>query len=590
MTSRRWTTATKIIVASAIALLGIIVLVTFRQMIAPTIVAFLLTFVLSYPVNWLQQRTGWARTTAVLAVYVVTVVLLGFLLVLVTPRLNTVVAAFRQTAEEIVARLQTTVGGPLLVVGPFRFSADTLSQQAGTILQGLLGAVTNNPVLLVSSVASSIVSVVYVVVLNFWLLKDWYKFQRFTLDLIPTDYQEEMRRLGSELSAIWQGFLRGQLLLGLVVGAITGIAMFIVGMPNALGLAIFAAFMELLPSIGPAISGFVAFVVALFQGSSWLPVNNLIFAILVGIIYAVIGQIEGVYFIPRFVGGRVKLHPAVTFVGIIAGALTFGVLGILLAAPVIASARVLLNYAVRKISDQEPFELEVSGQTALHIPGVIAGRKIEAVIFDLDGTLAPIDRTLIDRAAAPGWADRFLPPAVRAALVRRLMTGLEGPLNFFANLFWRWKWQTLSARLRPAFDRMRGQPPAAGLTLAPGAGDLLHALADRYRLALVSSRDRADVEHFLAQNNLTNGLFRTVVTRDDVKNILPHPESLTRALAHLGVVPAETLVVGDTDVSLRAGRAAEMATAGVASGLAPAETLRDADLVLANPGELLEWL
>jgi predicted PurR-regulated permease PerM/beta-phosphoglucomutase-like phosphatase (HAD superfamily) len=590
MTSRRWTTATKIIVASAIALIGILLLVTFRQMIAPTVVAFLLTFVLSYPVNWLQQRTGWARTTAVIGVYLVTVVLLGLLLLLIIPRLDTVAATFRQTVEDIVARLQTTVGGPLLVVGPFRFSADTLFQQTGTVLQGLLGAVTNNPVSIVSSVASSVVSVVYVFVLNFWLLKDWYKFQRFTLDLIPADYQEEMRRLGSELSTIWQGFLRGQLLLGLVVGAITGIALFIVGMPNALGLAILAALMELLPSIGPMISGFVGFIVALVQGSNWLPVGNLIFAILVGIIYAIIGQIESVYFIPRFVGGRVKLHPAVTFAGIIAGAMTFGVLGILLAAPVIASARVLLTYAVRKITDQEPFELEVSGQTALHIPGVIAGRKIEAVIFDLDGTLTPIDRTLLEWAAAPRWLDRLLPPAARAALMRRLMIGLEGPINFFINLFWRWRWKGVSARLRPAFDRLRGQAAAADLVLAAGAGDVVHALADRYRLALVTSRDRADVEQFLALNNLGNGVFRTVVTRDDVKNILPHPEPLTKALSHLGVIPTETLVVGDTDVSLRAGRAAEMATAGVASGLAPAENLRDADLVLSGPDELLEWL
>jgi predicted PurR-regulated permease PerM/beta-phosphoglucomutase-like phosphatase (HAD superfamily) len=589
MTSRRWTTATKIIVASAIALIGIILLVTFRQMIAPTIVAFLLTFVLSYPVNWLQQRTGWARTTAVIGVYIVTVALLGLLLLLVTPRLDNVVATFRQTAEDIVARL-TTVGGPLLVVGPFRFSPDTLFQQTGTVLQGLLGAITNNPVSIVSSVASSIVSAVYVFVLNFWLLKDWYKFQRFTIDLIPADYQEEVRRLGSELSVIWQGFLRGQLLLGLVVGTITGIALFIVGMPNALGLALLAAVLELLPSIGPAISGFVGFIVALFQGSNWLPVGNVFFALIVAVIYGVIGQLEGVYFIPRFVGGRVKLHPAVTFVGIIAGAMTFGVLGILLAAPVIASARVLLAYAVRKITDQEPFELEVSGQTALHIPGVIAGRKIEAVIFDLDGTLTPIDPTLIDWAAAPRWADRFVPPAARAALMRRLMTALEGPVNFFANLFWRWKWQGVSARLHTAFDRVRGQPPAADLALVPGAGELLHALADRYRLALVSSRDRAAVEHFLAQNNLDNGVFRTVVTRDDVRNILPHPEPLTKALAHLGVIPAETLVVGDTDASLRAGRAAEMATAGVASGLAPAENMRDADLVLSGPDELLDWL
>lgn len=590
MTSRRWTTATKIIVASALALTGIILLITFRQMVAPTIVAFLLTFVLSYPVNWLQQRTGWARTTSVIGVYVVTVTTLVLSLMLVMPRLDTVVATFRQTVDEIVNQLRTTVGGPLIVIGPFRFEPDAIFQQTGAVLQSLLGAVTNNPFSLVSTVASRIVSVVYVFVLNFWLLKDWYKLQRFTLDLIPTDYQEEMRRLGTELSDIWQAFLRGQLLLGLAIGTITGVLLFIVGMPNALGLAIFAGVMELLPSIGPAISGFVGFVVAIFQGSNWLPVGNVFFAIIVAIIYGIIGQLEGVYFIPRLVGGRVKLHPAVTFVGIIAGALTFGVLGILLAAPVIASARVLLTYVVRKLTDQEPFELEISGQTALHIPGVIAGRKIEAVIFDLDGTLAPIDRTIVDWAAKPRRIDRVLPPAARAALMLRMMAALEGPLNFLANLIWRWKWEGVGARLMPAFDRLRGLPPADELTLVPGAGEIVRALADRYRLGLVTARNRTTVGQFLARCGLDDGLFCSVVAREDVRNILPHSEPLTKALPHLGVLPAQVLLVGDTDASLRAGRATDMATAGVASGLGSTDNLRDADLILERPDSLLEWL
>ena len=80
MTTRRWNTTTKIIVASILALLGIVLLVTFRQVIAPTIVAFLLAFVLGYPVNWLQQRTGWGRGATVIAVYVM--VVLGLLMLL----------------------------------------------------------------------------------------------------------------------------------------------------------------------------------------------------------------------------------------------------------------------------------------------------------------------------------------------------------------------------------------------------------------------------------------------------------------------------------------------------------------------------
>jgi predicted PurR-regulated permease PerM len=123
------------------------------------------------------------------------------------------------------------------------------------------------------------------------------------------------------------------------------------------------------------ISGFVAFMLALFQGSTWMPVGNVFFAILVGIVYSIIGQVESVYFIPRLVGGRVKLHPAVTFVGIIAGALTFGVLGILLA-PVIAAH--VLSSTSRARRPRTPLKSTAPPRPSSHIGRNC--RKIDAII------------------------------------------------------------------------------------------------------------------------------------------------------------------------------------------------------------------
>ncbi|MGL4648511.1 MAG: AI-2E family transporter, partial [Caldilineaceae bacterium] len=458
MPSRRWNTTTKIIVGSALALAALALLVTFRQMIAPTIVAFLLTFVLSYPVNWVQQRTGWARTTALLGVYVLAILILVLLTLLILPRLDSIVSSLQRTVTDLLDALQTRVDAPVVELGPLQLSADEALAQFNVALQGILSFVTQNPMGLVSGVTQSIVSAVYVFVLNFWLLKDWYKFERFILELIPTDYQEEMRRLGNELGAIWQAFLRGQFTLALVVGLLTWVCLLILGMPNAGGLALLAGILEFLPSIGPAISGTIGTVLAYFQGSHWMPVGNLFFAVVVGIVYAIIGQLESVYFIPRFVGGRVKLHPAVTFVGIITGALTFGVLGILLAAPVIASARVLINYIARKLMDREPFETETASQSVLHIPGVIAGRKIEAVVFELDGALTQVDTRAVDWAGEHlRWLDRVLPPEVRRSLARRLLTRLEGPINFLSNQLYRWRWRETAERIRPTLDLLRGQ-------------------------------------------------------------------------------------------------------------------------------------
>ena len=70
MGSRRWSNVTKIIVIASLAVLAIVLIVTFRAMVTPTIVAFFLAFVLSYPVNWIQRNTGWARGAVIALIYV----------------------------------------------------------------------------------------------------------------------------------------------------------------------------------------------------------------------------------------------------------------------------------------------------------------------------------------------------------------------------------------------------------------------------------------------------------------------------------------------------------------------------------------
>lgn len=591
MTSPRWSTVTKIIVASALAIAAILLLFTFRQMIAPTIVAFLLTFVLGYPVNWVQQRTGWARTASILSVYAIFAAALLLLGILIVPRFDTIVVSLQSTVGDLLDGVQSRVDAPLVAIGPLRLSFNEAVTQAESLLQGLFSAVTSNPMGIARGVTQSAISAVYALVLNFWLLKDGHKLQRFSIDLVPTEYQEEIRRLSNDLGDVWTGFLQGQMMLGLVIGLITWVCLLVLGMPNAGGLALLAGLLEFLPSIGPMISGLIAFTLALFQGSTWMPVGPFVFAVIVGIVYTIIGQVESVYFIPRLVGGRVKLHPAVTFVGIIGGAMTFGVLGILLAAPVIASARVLLVYIARKLADLEPFEVDRATQAILTIPGVIGGRKIDAVIFDLDGTLAQIDTTAVDWAADNmRWLDRLLPPDARRMLARHFLSMLEGPINFLLNLLWRWHWHESIERIRPTLDRLRGFPPADELTPQPDVAATLTRISRTYRLALISSRGRDEVESFLVRSNLNSGLFDTVLAREDVKNILPHVDPLTRVASQFGIGPHHMLVVSDSEVGLRAARAAEMVTAGVTSGMALPDNVRDADLVVPQTADLGDFL
>ncbi len=591
MSSRRWSGTTKLTVGIILALLAIILLVTFRVLIAPTIVAFLLAFILSYPVNWIQRTSGWPRGLSVAVVYVVLLAVLALTPIFIVPRLVDMVESLRGTLQDLVDDLQSAGSGPLLSFGDFSLSLDVLFQQTGELLGSVLITAGGNPISLARGVTNSIITVIYVLVVAFWILKDIYRLQRLIIDQIPVDYQEDVRRLGQELGQIWHAFLRGQLTLAITVGVLVWIILSIVGMPNAGGLALLAGLMEFLPTIGPAVSGTVGTFFAFFQGSTWMPVHPLTFAIIVGLLYAIIGQIESIYLIPRLVGGRVRLHPAVAFVGIIAGTLVFGLLGVLLATPLLASSRTILSYVFRKLLDREPFEPSRSAQASVRIPGLIAGRKIEAVVFDLDGVLAEIDWS------APAWAeshlrwmDRVIPPETRAAAMRRIMVAWEGILNFLVGQYRdAYKGQGLDRRL-PWINRLRGYAPVQEMRPIPGVRQTLTSLAASYRLALVSTRRRSEIDSFLHQNGLDPALFAAIVGREATRNLLPNSEPLRAIIEALGTSPAQMLMVSDTDSNLRSARAMEMATVGVLCGLGQEKDFADTDLVIATTAELTDWL
>jgi hypothetical protein len=126
--------------------------------------------------------------------------------------------------------------------------------------------------------------------------------------------------------------------LALVVAAIMTLLSLAVGMPYALAMGALAGLLEFLPSIGHGIWLFTASILLFFQGSTWIPVPNWAAMVLVIGLHIVFQQVDLNYLIPRIIGRRVRLHPLVVILGIVAGATVAEVLGVMLAAPTIASA------------------------------------------------------------------------------------------------------------------------------------------------------------------------------------------------------------------------------------------------------------
>lgn len=353
--SKSWSETTKwlVIISSLLALVWIVY--RFSQIISPLAIAVILAYVLNPPVRFLTARTRLSRTLVVASVYLALIVILSLVLVAFVPSLTQQVKSINVDFQDIVEDISSFFEQPLFIFGFYVDLMDVYQEVSGT-LQSIVSPLASQTVSFLIGLASGLAWLVFVLIVSFYLLKDLGKLGHFIHGLVPLDYRDEVRRLGEEVNVIWNAFFRSQLVLCAVVGAVVGVTMRVVGVRNALILGIIAGVLEIIPNIGPAIAAIPAVLIAYFQGSTYLSLSNGWVALLVIGLYVVIQQLENNILVPRIIGRSLNLHPLVVIIGAIAGANLAGVLGMFLAAPTLASLRIVGNYVHRKLLDLEPFD------------------------------------------------------------------------------------------------------------------------------------------------------------------------------------------------------------------------------------------
>ncbi len=591
MNPRPWPSQVKLFVVVLLLVGILIVLYALRMLLAPLAAAVLLASILRIPVNYLERRTGLPRALLTVFTFLAVLALVILTPALLAPRIIAAVSELQVNLTDASQKIQAWSSQPITVAP----GLTVMPQQTfGPVLGSIRGALTplvGGVFSAAGRLASSVVWVIFVIVVTFWLVKDYPLMFRYLRSLVPAPYQQEMTRLGMEIAQTWDAFLRGQFTLALVVGTILSIALWILGMPTPVALGMFSGFMEFIPTLGPLVGWMLAVTLALLQGSSWLPISNWLFALIITVLYLLVFQLDSVFLIPRIVGRRVQLHPLVVFVGLIGGAMVAGIVGVLLAAPTIATARVLVRYLYRKLLDLPPFPPE----TPLLAPGKgwwqpERVQRVKAVLFDLDGTLFETDDMLVERLA---W---ILSPLARALefdahkVARRMVMGMEGVLNGLITLLDVLHLDRVAFWLARQGDRLlHGSSRVQAYRLTPGADALLAHLAPRFRLGVVTTRSREEAEKMLQATGLAP-YFDVVVTRDDSRRLKPHPAPILTAARRLGLSPEQILVVGDTPMDVRAARAAGAMTAAVLCGFGEIDELQEADIVVEDPAELIQWL
>ena len=208
-------------------------------------------------------------------------------------------------------------------------------ESAGGIAATVLGYVSRSGFALLGWIAN----IVLLPVLTFFFLRDWDLLVERVGLLIPRDQYDTVARLTRESDAVLGGFLRGQLLVMLILGVLYAVGLSAVGLNLGILIGLIAGLLTFVPYLGPASIVVLGGTAALVQFGDWQHLAG------VAVVFTVGQIIESYWLTPKLVGDRIGLHPVAVIFAVMAGGSLFGFLGMLLALPVAAVVNVLLRYA-----------------------------------------------------------------------------------------------------------------------------------------------------------------------------------------------------------------------------------------------------
>lgn len=335
-------------------------LLRLRGIVTLVVISGLLAYVLAPVVDLLTRlvfrTTGrpLPRWASILLVFVASGLLLGAAGVVVVPPLVEEMAALvRQLPEyyEQVAAIAADIRRMSRTQLPeaWRQTAETYLGQAASValrfVTGSLGALW--------TLVASLVGVVLVPILTFFMLKASPGVRGGVLSWFAPRYRPEVDFLLADINLVMLKFLRGRLIVAAVIAALVAAGTWALGVPYPLVLGLVAGLLDLIPFIGPILAAIPAVVLALLDDPTR--------ALWVVALYVGVQQLEQLVLSPRIEGGELKLNPAVVILAATAAGSLFGFLGVLLAIPLTALARIgllylrakLLGDPLRSLADEE---------------------------------------------------------------------------------------------------------------------------------------------------------------------------------------------------------------------------------------------
>ncbi|MNN04509.1 AI-2 transport protein TqsA [compost metagenome] len=309
-------------------------IVALAPVLTPFLFAFIFAYILTPGVDWLQRRRvpRFIGVTLMIGLLTIIVVLLVLLLIAVLQR---EIPQIREQVPMLLQKLNNVVAPRLAELGVrvrFDFPGlrnmlqDRFAASPEDLFQVLL-----NYAKVSGSALISVAGMLFIIpIVMYYLMMDWHMVMRRIERLVPRRWVPKVRELSNETDALLSQYLRGQIIVMVILAALYSIGLTIAGFEVGVPVGVFTGLAVFIPYIGFGLGLALAIVAALLQFGNWYGLGA------VAVVYGIGQFVESFYLTPRLVGERIGLHPLVVIFALLAFGQLFGFFGVLLALPTCA--------------------------------------------------------------------------------------------------------------------------------------------------------------------------------------------------------------------------------------------------------------
>jgi len=387
-TSPPWHPHTKLVMGVVLGVGALVALYFARGVIHLVALSGLIAFLLAPPIRWTHRRLHLPRWLALLLTYLVALVAVLAVGTLIAAAAVQSVrqmdpAAMLHTIQDWLARITTEfrfvsivgvtvdLSGVMDPLHRFLVGGAVTAGEGGTTIglgpgtvAGLVSDIVGGVYFVVGLLTALFMSALITILVSMYLNADSERFSKALLENVPPGYEEDAIRLARRVKEIWTGFLYGQLINSVITGALVFFVLWAVGLPGAFLMGLIMGILNMIPTFGPILAAVPGILAAVVSGSTRFDMSNLAFGLLVTIIYVVVVQLQANLVAPRVMGSAVQLRPVTVIVGLMVGFAVMGLLGSLLAVPVVATLKTFWLYGYDKLIDRDPFRRAALNGTA----------------------------------------------------------------------------------------------------------------------------------------------------------------------------------------------------------------------------------